>query len=85
MRDVKLEEVASRSDGATLVKLMKRFVDDATGEVMFSEPHRFVIEAGDELYARIADVDAYLAIMNYPPIAEADVAAIATARNVFDQ
>lgn len=83
MRNVKLEEVAARSDGATLVKLMKRFVDDVTGEVMFSEPHRFVIEAGDELYARIADVDAHLAIMNYPPIADADVAAISAFRGVF--
>ncbi len=71
-----LKRVEINSDGSVGVLLYKQVVDGET--VLFSDPHRFVVGAGEDANQVIATVSAHLVDhLGYPAISESDAAKIA--------
>ena len=79
-KQLKLDSVIAQADGAIFVKLLKQFVDDATGEIIASSPHRFPIEPAQDVASCVGAVETHLAESGYPSIDPVDVAKITAVR-----
>lgn len=66
MREIKLDQITFCADGSVGIRLLKQFVDN--GEVLFSEPHRTVVEPLGDVAEQVAVVNAHLAGMSFPAI-----------------
>lgn len=68
MKQVILNQVTLCADGSIGVQWLKQFVDPDTGEVLFSEPHRTVVDAEGDVDNQVALASAHLQQMGYPAI-----------------
>lgn len=66
MREIKLDQITFCADGSVGIRLLKQFVDN--GEVLFSEPHRTVVEPLGDVSEQVAVVNAHLAGMGFPAL-----------------
>lgn len=65
MKDYVLNQMTLCADGSIGIQWLKRVVDDATGEVLFAEPHRTVVDFDGDVDAQIAGAVDHLNRMGY--------------------
>lgn len=68
---VTLESVALAPGGGVTVLLRKQVLED-NGDIFRDDPHRFTVTGDQELEAALADLDAYLALNNWPKVSADD-------------
>jgi hypothetical protein len=65
-----LDRIEIEADGTVFLRLLKQIVD---GEVLRSEPHRYVVCPSVSVSDQIAAVNAHLAQMGWPEIPADDI------------
>lgn len=68
-----VDQIECTRSGELQVRLLKQVIE---GAVSVSEPHRLIIEPGEDIDARVADVNSHLDQLGFPAIDEASVARI---------
>lgn len=66
MKRLILNQVTLCADGSIGLQWLKQFVDADTGEVLFSEPHRSVVDFDGDIDAQTTAITAHLQSMGYP-------------------
>lgn len=80
MRNIVLNQVTLCADGSIGIQLLKQIVDN--GEVLFSEPHRTMVDCFGDVGEQITAVNLHLIQMGYPPMPDEGVARIQALRDV---
>lgn len=78
MRNTVLNQITLCADGSIGIQLLKQVVDN--GEVLFSEPHRTVVDCFGDVAEQVAAVNAHLASMGYPAVPDEGVQRIEALR-----
>lgn len=71
-----LNQTTLCADGSIGLQWLKQVVDETTGEVMLSEPHRSIIDIDADIDEQVANVSNHLVSMGYPPVSTAMLARI---------
>ena len=87
-KNIEFSNVTLCLDGSLMIKLDKQITDPNTGDVVFSQPHRTIVDFDGDVDAQIVVVEAHLASLGYGNIPnrvvnlikKIDVAAKADAR-----
>lgn len=75
-RQIVLNQVTLCADGSVGIQWLKQFVDDTTGEVLFSEPHRSIVPFDGDVDDQVSAVRDHLAAMGYPAVPDAQLEVI---------
>lgn len=72
-KQIVLDQITLCADGSIGIRWLKQVTDPDTGEVLFSEPHRGMVDIDGDLDESLAAVNLHLASMGYmPPKGEAE-------------
>lgn len=80
MRNIVLNQITLCADGSIGIQLLKQVIDN--GEVLFSEPHRTVVDCFGDVTEQVAAVNEHLASMGYPAVPDEGVQRIEALRVV---
>lgn len=67
-KNIEFLNVTLCGDGSLMIKLDKQITDPDTGEVVYSQPHRTVVDFDGDVDVQIAAVEAHLASLGYSKV-----------------
>lgn len=68
MKKTVLKEFTLQDDGSIVLKAMKQYTDDDTGEVILETPHRVMIAPNMDYDEAMEATNAYLVQLGFPPL-----------------